>query len=144
MCWGSLQKCIFVLEFYSISTFELKSSGKTPRQKDRKEQIKKNKKKKKGCHTSPTVQLKVESCCTFSRGFDCILTQMFTHQQPCILRWLDPSGSRCGIRTCTLPSGWCRSDCRCLGSDTHWCLHTARGGGWGRENRGDTAGIWHV
>ena len=34
MCWGSLQTFIFVLEFYSIPTFELKS--KTQRQKDRK------------------------------------------------------------------------------------------------------------
>lgn len=46
-------------------------------------------------------------------------TQLLTHQQPCRRRWSDPSDSRCGIHTCTLPSGWCRSDCKCRDSCTH-------------------------
>lgn len=67
MCWGSLQKCIFVLEFYSISTFELKTSGKTPRQKDRKEQIKK-KKKKKGVILHPLYNWRLRAAALFPGG----------------------------------------------------------------------------
>lgn len=66
MCWGSLQKFIFVLEFYSISTFELKSSGKTLRQKDRKEQIKK--KKKKGVILHPLYNWRLRAAALFPGG----------------------------------------------------------------------------
>lgn len=68
-----------------------------------------------------------------------IIKDRATHRQPYTLRWSGPSGSRCGTRTCILPSGWCRSDCRCLGSDTRWCLHTERRRGGGGRWRGDIA-----
>lgn len=67
----------------------------------------------------PTIQIKIWSKCWGEINFFNKLSQLLTHQQPCRRRWSDPSGSRCGIHTCTLPSGWCRSDCKFRGSCTH-------------------------